>query len=289
MKSCFFTRLQWCALVLLVLCCASRTVIAQTPTMPQAPTNPEYSLTGIGIFGGADYRTVNANFSSLPGFQSCCNDNFGATQTLGWTAGIVFDHSLTNWLWLDIRASLLSTTIAFAQDEKVFVGVLGVGRDVTIRHALNMNLMNIAVEPSLKMRLLPIPITTTFAPSLYLQLGVNASATVRGDFRYEERIFPDTLVNFIDTQTGRASSTRNQQSGFIPRLNVPQLLVFAGLETEIYLEQLFPANWILAPFARYYYDVNGIIDGKLLESRNAIQAGVALKYRFITPITTPKN
>ncbi len=269
------------AFTLSLLLSSSFSAFAQTPTMPKEPSFPEYSLTGIGLYGGADYRTMTMKTPSFQGFPTCCVQDFGSVQALGWLAGVNFDHTLTNWLLVDVRAHVFSTQARFTQNEQVFVGVSGMGQNVPIRHTMDISLMNLALEPSLKMRLFPIPITTTFAPSLYLQLGVNAATTLQSRFSYEERIASENSpVNFIDN-AGRVTAVRNQQQASIPQLSPLQLALFGGLETEIYLEQLFPANWILTPFVRYYYPLTGITLNELQWS-NALQAGLGVKYRFIT-------
>lgn len=257
---------------------------AQMPTLPKElspTTNPEYSLTGIGLFGGADYRTLTMRTTSFQGFPTCCVQDFGSVQALDWAAGVSFDRTLANWLILDVRAQIFSMQTRFSQSEQVLVGVAGVGQNIAVQHTMDISLMNFAVEPSLKMRILPIPITTTFAPSLYLQLGVQAATTLQSKFSYAERL-PETemRVRFLDAD-GRTTTVRNQQQSAIPNLNPLQLAAFAGLDSEIYLEQLFPANWILAPYARYYYPLTDLTQLELRWS-NAIQAGLGVKYRFIT-------
>ncbi len=258
---------------------------AQSSTMPQTPPLPEYSLTGIGVYGGVDYRPMTMNARGFTDVPTCCLQKYGTQTTLNWLAGITFDHTLTNWLLLDVRAHLFSAKANFWQGEKVFVNIGfsgNTGVDVSINHTLNVNLMNIGVEPSLKMRLLPIPTTTTFAPSLYLQIGMNTSLVVADNYRYEESLAPDSPARYVD-RNGQISTTRNQQNGRIPSLNQLQFAVFAGLDSEIYLQQLFPANWILAPFARYYVPLTAITAANELSWGNALQGGIALRYRFITP------
>jgi hypothetical protein len=255
---------------------------AQSPTMPQTAPLPEYSLTGLGVYGGVDYRPMTMDARGFAGVPTCCPQKYGTQTTLNWLAGIAFDHTLTNWLLLDVRAHLFSTKADFRQVEKILVGIGGTGVDVSINHTLNVSMMNLGIEPSLKMRLLPLPITTTFAPSLYLQVGVNTSLVMADNYQYEESLAPDSPARYVGINR-QTSTTRNQQNGRIPLLNQLQFAVFAGLDSEIYLQQLFPANWILAPFARYYVPLTSLTEQKELFWGNAIQGGIALRYRFITP------
>lgn len=271
--------------VLLCLVCLAamlpESCFAQSSTMPQTSPFPEYSLTGLGVYGGVDYRPMTMSVPSFFNAPTCCPQKYGTQSTLNWLAGITFDHTLTNWLSLDVRAHWFSSKADFSQQEKILVGVNGMGVEIPIRHAVTVNLRSIGVEPSLKMRLLPIPITTTYAPSLYLQLGVQASS-VTANYQYEESVSADSPARFSGVN-GQPTTTRNQQSGQIPSLNQFQFAVFAGLDSEIYLQQLFPANWILAPFARYYVPLTAITAANELSWGNALQGGIALRYRFITP------
>ena len=272
--------------VLLCLTCLAamlpESCFAQSSTMPQTSPFAEYWVTGLGVYGGVDYRPMTMSVPSFFNAPTCCPQKYGTQSTLNWLAGITFDHTLTNWLSLDFREYLFSTSVQFIQQENILAGVNGAGRDISIRHTLNLSMLNIGLEPSLKVRLLPIPITTTYAPSLYLQIGINTTLSASSKYVYEESIAQDSPVRFLSAN-GQLSTTRNQQSGQIPSLNQFQFAVFAGLDSEIYLQQLFPANWILAPFARYYVPLNAITAANELSWGNALQGGIALRYRFITP------
>jgi hypothetical protein len=271
----------WCLLGLL----SASAAYAQTTTLPNDPRTQEFSLLGVGVYGGVDYRPITMdapNFRSLSAFPTCCPQKYGTQTTLNWLAGISFDYTLTSWLLLDVRAHLFSAKADFSQQEKILVGVNGAGVETSIRHTLSMSLRSIGIEPSLKVRLLPIPITTTYAPSLYLQLGVQSSYSVASNYQYEESIAQDSPVRFLGSN-GQPSTTRNQSSGPIPDMNLLQFALFAGLDSEIYLEREYPAHWILAPFARYYVPLTAITAQNELSWGNALQGGVALRYRFITP------
>lgn len=273
--------LLWCLLGLL----SSSAAYAQTTTLPNDPRTQEFSLFGVGVYGGVDYRPITMdapNFRSVYAFPTCCPQKYGTQTTLNWLAGISLDYTLTSWLLLDVRAHLFSAKADFSQQEKILVGVNGTGVETPIRHSLSMSLQSIGIEPSLKVRLLPIPITTTYAPSLYVQLGVQSSYSAASSYQYAESIPENSLVRFLGSN-GQLSTTRNQQSGQIPGLNQLQFAFFAGFDSEIYLEREYPAHWILAPFARYYVPLTTITAQNELLWGNALQGGVALRYRFITP------
>ena len=268
----------WCLLGLLSAAAAS----AQTTALPNDPRKQEFSLLGIGVYGGVDYRPITMDAPSFINVPTCCPQKYGTQTTLNWLAGITLDYTLTSWLLLDFREYLFSTSVGFTQQENILVGVKGIGQAISIRHTLNLSMLNLGLEPSLKVRLLPIPITTTYAPSLYLQIGINATLSASSKYVYAESIAQDSPVRFADSQ-GKPTLTRNQQNGQIPNLNQFQFALFAGLDSEIYLEREYPAHWILAPFARYYVPLTAITAQNELSWGNALQGGVALRYRFITP------
>lgn len=271
----------WCLLGLL----SASAGYAQTSALPNDPRTQEFSLLGVGVYGGVDYRPITMdapNFRGLNAFPTCCPQKYGTQTTLNWLAGISLDYTLTSWLLLDFREYLFSTSVNFTQQENVLVGINGVGQATPIRHILNLSMLNLGLEPSLKVRLLPIPITTTHAPSLYLQIGINTTFSASSRYSYEESIAQDSPVRFLGSN-GQLSTTRNQQRGQIPSLNQLQFALFAGLDSEIYLEREYPAHWILAPFARYYVPLTAITAQNELSWGNALQGGIALRYRFITP------
>ncbi len=177
---------------------------------------------------------------------------------------------------------MFSSNVGFTQQENILVGVNGIGQEIAIRHSLKLSMLNLGLEPSLKVRVLPIPITATYAPSLYLQIGINTTLSASSKYEYEESISENSPVRFVDSQ-GKATATRNQQSGQIRYLNQFQFALFAGFDSEIYLESEYPAHWILAPFARYYVPLTAITAQNELSWGNALQGGIALRYRFITP------
>lgn len=270
--------------LLLMLCAIWFGALSQGQLCAQSatnPTQPEYTLTGIGVYGGADYRNFRVNAPSL-GFPACCTQNFGSVTTLNWLAGLSFDHTLTNWLTVDVRAHIFSSSPQFNQQEQVLVGVQGIGRQIVINHEMNLRLLQLGVEPSLKMRILPVPITTTFAPSVFLQLGINAAFDMGSTVQYSEQLPPDSPVRFLDANNV-SGTVRNQYWDYIPNLRTLQLSAFAGLESEIYLERKFPANWILAPYARYYFPLTGVTASDELSWNQGLQAGLAVRYRFISP------
>ncbi|MCU0424208.1 MAG: hypothetical protein MUF71_01145 [Candidatus Kapabacteria bacterium] len=272
-------KISLCTFVLLLVAAiAPNFSSAQTTTS----TPPEYSLLGIGVYGGADFRSLTMNTNQFSGLPTCCPQNFGTVNTQNWLAGLSFDYTLTNWLLFDMRAHLFMSSAAFRQNEQVFVGVAGVGQNVVITHNMNINLLNLGLEPSLKIRLLPIPITTTYSPSVFLQLGVNAALDMGSRVEYAEQLANDAPVRFLGAD-GKSSTVRNQFSSRVPNINSPQLSAFAGLEAEIYLERLSPAHWILAPFARFYYPLTSLTASQELVSSLALQAGLAVRYRFISP------
>lgn len=273
--------LMWCLLGLL----SASAGYAQTSALPNDPRTKEFSLFGVGVYGGVDYRPITmdaANFRSMNALPTCCPQKYGTQTTLNWLTGISLDYTLTNWLLLDVRAHLFSAKADFSQQEKILVGVNGTGVDIPIRHTLSVSLRSVGIEPSLKVRLLPIPITTTYAPSLYLQLGVQSSYSVASNYQYEESIAQDSPVRFLGSN-GQTATTRNQQEGWIPEVNRLQFALFAGFDSEIYLEREYPAHWILAPFTRYYVPLTAITAQNELSWGNALQGGIALRYRFITP------
>ncbi len=272
-------KISLCTFVLLLVAAiAPNFSSAQTTTS----TPPEYSLLGIGVYGGADFRSLTMNTNQFPGLPTCCPQNFGTVSTRNWLAGLSFDYTLTNWLLFDMRVHLFNSSAAFSRNEQVFVGVAGVGQNVVITHNMNINLLNLGLEPSLKIRILPIPITTTYSPSVFLQLGVNAALDMGSRVEYAEQLAPDSPVRFLGAD-GKSSTVRNQFSSHIPNMQALQLSAFAGLESEIYLERRFPANWILAPFARLYYPLTPLTTSNVLVTDIALQAGLALRYRFISP------
>jgi hypothetical protein len=257
---------------------------AQTTSASRNTSNPEYAFEGIGIFGGADIRSLSLKATSFPGFPTCCVNDYGQAQlTTGWAIGGIYDRTITNWLLFDIRGAVFSNTAKFSQEQQVLTGIaLNGGQFVSVRHIMELFLLNFVVEPSLKIRILPIPITTTYAPSLYLQLGVNAGVPIIGNFRYEERIANENSRILFADANGRTTPVRNVQNARISDLSALQFALFAGIDTEIFLQQSYPSNWILAPFARYYFSLSGITQSRTLSWNEAIQAGVAVKYRCIS-------
>jgi hypothetical protein len=257
---------------------------AQASSSNAQQSNPEYTFEGIGIFGGADIRSLSLQSTGFTGFPTCCVQNFGQARiTAGWAVGGIYERTLTNWLVFDVRGAVLSHTAQFSQQQQVLTGIaLNGGQNVAIQHTMELALLNVVVEPSLKIRLLPIPITTTFAPSLYLQLGANAGVPIIANFRYEERIADENTQIFFLDANGKATSVRNVQNTRIPDLTPLQLSLFAGLDTEIFLQQSFPSNWLLAPFVRYYFSLTGITTNTTLSWNESLQAGIAVKYRFLS-------
>ncbi len=273
--------LMWCLLGLL----SASAGYAQTSALPNDPRTKEFSLFGVGVYGGMDYRPITmdaANFRGMNALPTCCSQKYGTQTTLNWLVGISLDYTLTNWLLLDFREYLFSSNVGFTQQENILVGVNGIGQEIAIRHSLKLSMLNLGLEPSLKVRVLPIPITATYAPSLYLQIGINTTLSASSKYEYEESISENSPVRFVDSQ-GKATATRNQQSGQIRYLNQFQFALFAGFDSEIYLESEYPAHWILAPFARYYVPLTAITAQNELSWGNALQGGIALRYRFITP------
>jgi hypothetical protein len=129
--------LIWCLLGLL----SASAAYAQTSALPNDPRMQEFSLLGVGVYGGVDYRPITMdapNFRSVYAFPTCCPQKYGTQTTLNWLAGVSFDYTLTSWLLLDVRAHLFSAKADFSQQEKILVGVNGAGVETSIRHTMTL-------------------------------------------------------------------------------------------------------------------------------------------------------
>lgn len=293
--------------VALFLACGTTLFAQQESTpLPNYVRNPEYKLTGFGVYGGVEFGLHSAKFANFAPALACCNTNFPATIGRGWSAGITFDHSLTNWLMLDVRAGINVGEAEFSTIESLFaLTQIGFTRMIDIRHSLNVQFTNISFDPALKLRILPLPTTTTYAPSLYLLGGLGVRYFTQNIFSYEEAIYsPDSsrIVNFLIQETDangrivtRTSSRRNVITNQdIPSFNQLQFMPFVGLESDIFLESQYPANWLIAPYLRFYFATTDMANNLVSRERgttqtsvgswrmNAVQLGISVKYRDFT-------
>ncbi len=271
----------------------------QSTSLPNYVRNPEYTLTGFGVYGGYDAGLHRANFVHFTGFPTCCvPSSFGSAIGTGWAVGATFDHSLTNWLMLDVRAGVSSGRVELSKTENVLaIARTGVPQEFPIRYSKDIQLTTIHFDPALKLRLLPIPTTVTYAPSLYLSAGVGVRYSMGQRFSSKETLM-DSTVNFVSPD-GRISAVRNViDNKEIPRFNTLQVAPFLGLESDIFLESEYPANWVIAPYVRYYFGVQEMADGltarektnssnpfEYRESKGSwrmdgAQAGITFKYRL---------
>ena len=269
--------------------------------LPDYVRNPAYTLTGVGVYGGVDLGLHRVNFIDFANPITCCASSYGNTSGWGWTAGLTFDQSLTNWLMLDVRAGFSQGNVMLSQTEELFAFTPSGGGGVLlpIRHTKSIQFTHINLEPALKLRLLPVPITTTFAPSLYLLAGVGVRYFTQSTANYSEKIAVDT-INFL-LPNGTTSDVRNVYTNQpISDFNQLQFVPFLGLESDIFMQSEFPSHWLLVPYVRYYFGVGEMAQNLIARDKamsgmtatqragswrmDAAQAGITLKYRMFSLI-----
>jgi hypothetical protein len=274
---------------------------ADSTTLPDYVRNPSYSLTGFGVYGGVELGLHQVNFVDFANGLSCCSSSYGNTIGSGWAAGLTFDQSLTNWLMFDVRAGVNNQNVIFTQIFPLY-GLSPNGPEIlNIRATHNVQLFSIGIEPALKLRLLPLPTTTTYAPSLYLLAGLGVRYYTQSIFSFQEEITDTTkLVNFL-LLNGMVSSKRNVITNqAIPQFNQLQFTPFLGLESDIFLQSEFPSHWLIVPYLRYYFAVGEMaqnlvareeIPGTMMRQQSvgswrmdAVQAGLTFKYRAFSLI-----
>ncbi|TAE24239.1 MAG: hypothetical protein EAZ92_13570 [Candidatus Kapaibacterium sp.] len=255
----------------------------QSTPLPNYVRNPEYTLTGFGVYGGFDAGLHRANFTYFSAFPQCCApSSFGSAIGTGWAAGATFDHSLTNWLMLDVRAGVSSGRVELAQTENM-LAITRAGRpeELPIRFSNEIQLTTIHFDPALKVRLLPLPTTITYAPSLYLSAGLGLRYFVGQRFSSKEMLMTDT-VNFL-LDNGRISNVRNSiDNQEIPLFNRLQVSPFLGLESDIFLESEYPANWVIAPYIRYYFGIQEMATGLIAREKTGSPSSTPFNFREST-------
>ena len=268
--------------------------------LPDYVRNPAYTLTGVGVYGGVDLGLHRVDFVEFAKFPTCCTSSYGNTQGWGWTAGLTFDQSLTNWLMLDVRAGFSQGSLVLSQVEELFASTVSGPAFLPIRHTKSIQSTHINLEPALKLRLLPVPTTTNYAPSLYLLAGVGVRYFTRSTFEYAEEMV-DNSDFFCPACIPRYPKKRNIITNRpIPSFNQLQFVPFLGVESDIFMQSEFPSHWLIVPYLRYYFGVSEMAQNLIARDKavlgmtatqrpgswrmDAAQAGITLKYRMFSLI-----
>jgi hypothetical protein len=184
----------------------------------------------------------------------------------------------------DVRAGISMNTTTLSRYKSLLAQTLTGATLVEVKHTNIFQLLNINIAPSVKLRLLPFPITTTYAPSVYLLAGVCGRYFTQNTVSYVEEILDSSKAKFI--VNGIPSSRRDIFTDKpILEFNQLQFTPFLGLEAEIFLQNEYPSHWLLAPYARYYF-ASGTVNPQTmaLSNMSAVQAGLTFKYRAFSLI-----
>ncbi|MCS6808884.1 MAG: OmpA family protein [Bacteroidota bacterium] len=209
-----------------------------------------------GAYGMGALQQHYADFAYVHGmFPIAASDSvFGSHSNFAAGMGIVIDHRLSSSFQMQVRAGLSAGRTDFLIRENI--GYASPDYDTAfVHHRLRTSLVCLHLNPSVGMRLYE---------QLFLNLGVEGSYAVVGDYAYTDSLFPLYVAPYKD----RAYP----QSGVL-RAN---LALSASLGAEWYVP--LSRSTFLTPFVRYHIPLTSITDAYI---------GGALVQRFDDTTRTP--
>ncbi len=247
-------------------------VFSQVTDNPLLPLEKQQDYNRYGIFGSFNLNQHPAEFSTLPGVASCCQDYSDGSGT-GWIAGLLFEYPLKDNLFLGIRAGYLTRDGKFSRDERQWVNVNGRDTLGTIRHTLEVMLADIALEPTINYR---------FFNNFLVHAGFQfIPFNLKKDFHSWEQLVIPEIGTFENN-----SRIRLDTSGKINDYSSMKLSLLLGLSYEFPLNR--KKSWILAPEIFYTYGLLPEIKDSSWKI-NMLRFGLALKYSPVPEKIPPEE
>ncbi|TAL69016.1 MAG: OmpA family protein [Bacteroidetes bacterium] len=244
---------------LITLCYCS--VYSQISDNPLEPLKKQHDNMRFGIFGSFNLNQHPAEFQTLPGVASCCQDYVDGSGT-GLMAGLLFEYPLKDDLFLGIHAGFLTRDGKFTRDENQIVNIFGRDTLGTMRHTLEIMLSDIALEPTINYR---------FFDKFLVHAGFQfIPFNLRKKFHSWEQLVIPEIGTFENKSRIRLDST-----GDISEFSSMKLSLLIGLSYEFPLN--YKKSWILAPEIFYSYGLLPEIKDTIWKV-NMLRFGLALKY-----------
>ncbi|MCS6807181.1 MAG: hypothetical protein NZ661_00050 [Candidatus Kapabacteria bacterium] len=178
-----------------------------------------------------------ANFSTIPGIPSCCQQQYGGTSAQGWSIGALGEYPIVK---LDNALTISATGRALyfhnvGANLTALERVRIAGGTATIRHELETSLSAFMFEPT---------VTARYLRRLTASLGIQVGTFVQSAYQYRERIIEPDDITYTNGQR-----TFNGSTGILPGVSPLQIALVGGAALELQVNQ---AGTILPSLEAFY-------------------------------------
>lgn len=219
-----------------------------------------------GVFGHVALSSHSADFSRMPGTQSCCA-GFTGGAGMGLSGGALAELPLAPSITIGARIAILTQSFLMTTSEATRVIVNGVGQDGAFEHRLSGTLTTLGLEPLLGVRLFS---------SAFVHVGGRIAIPLGSSYEQVDAITrPSGSGTFLNADgTDSRKRTRNEFSGAIPEVSL-QISPLVGISYELPLNT--DCTIVLVPEVFYQLGVMNVMADSSWKA-SSFRAGIAIKW-----------